>query len=68
MRSSDVRDLSDDELAVRERELRESLGILRLRFRTNQLESPARMGQTRRDIARIKTIQLERQHKAKGNG
>ena len=68
MKSSEVRDLSDDELAVRERELRESLGILRLRFRTNQLDSPARMKEARRDIARIKTIRAERGRKAQGNG
>jgi len=68
MKSSEVRDLSDDELAIRERELRESLGILRLRFRTNQLESPTRMREARRDIARIKTIRVERERKAQGNG
>ena len=56
MQSKEVRDLSDEELAVKERELKESLFLMRLRHRTNQLESPARLGQTRRDIARIKTI------------
>ena len=66
MKSSEVRDFSDEELAMKERELRESLGLLRLRFRTNQLESPARMGQARRDIARIKTVQAERKRKANG--
>jgi large subunit ribosomal protein L29 len=63
MRPSDIRELSDQELAVKERELIESLGILRLRFRTNQLDSPARMRQTRRDIARLKTIRLERERR-----
>jgi large subunit ribosomal protein L29 len=66
MKSSEIRELGDEDLAVKERELRESLGILRLRFRTNQLESPARMRQTRRDIARIKTIRQERRRR--GNG
>lgn len=66
MRAKDVRELSDQELAVKERELTESLGILRLRFRTNQLESPARMGTTRRDIARIRTIRRERELKRNG--
>jgi large subunit ribosomal protein L29 len=61
MRSSDIRELSDQELVVKDRELTESLGILRLRFRTNQLDSPARMRQTRRDIARLRTIRLERE-------
>ncbi len=66
MRSKDVRELSDQELALKERELTESLGILRLRFRTNQLDSPARMRQARRDIARIKTIRLQRERTQNG--
>jgi large subunit ribosomal protein L29 len=66
MRAKDVRELSDQELGVKERELIESLGILRLRFRTNQLDSPARMGQTRRDIARIRTIRRERERQRNG--
>lgn len=61
MESSELRENSDEELAVKERELKESLFLLRLRHKTNQLESPARLAQTRRDIARIKTIQRARQ-------
>jgi large subunit ribosomal protein L29 len=66
MRAKEVRELSDDELVVKERELTESLGILRLRFQTNQLESPARMGSTKRDIARIRTIRRERELRRDG--
>ena len=60
MQARELRDLSDAELEVKERELRESLFLLRLRHRTNQLESPARLEQTRRDIARVHTIQRQR--------
>ena len=63
MRSRDFRELreaSDEELAVKERELKESLFRLRLRHGTNQLESPALLRQTRRGIARVKTIQRAR--------
>jgi large subunit ribosomal protein L29 len=60
MEPREVRDASDEELAVRERELTEALFLLRLRQRSNQLDSPAKVGQTRRDIARIKTVQRER--------
>jgi len=60
MPSKELREASDDELVVKLRELGESLFVLRLRHGTNQLESPARLGQTRRDIARIKTIQRQR--------
>ena len=61
MESRELRENSDEELAVKERELKESLFLLRLRHKTNKLESPARLAQTRRDIARIKTIQRARQ-------
>jgi large subunit ribosomal protein L29 len=61
MEPSELRENSDEELAVKERELKESLFLLRLRHKTNQLESPARLAQTRRDIARIKTIQRARE-------
>jgi large subunit ribosomal protein L29 len=61
MQASELRESSDEELAVKERELKESLFVLRLRHGTNQLDSPARLRETRRDIARIKTIQRARE-------
>lgn len=61
MQARDLREATPEELAVKERELRESLFVLRLRHGTNQLESPARLAQTRRDIARIKTIERARE-------
>jgi large subunit ribosomal protein L29 len=60
MRVSELRDLSEQELQSKESELKESLFRFRLRRGTNQLDSPAALAQTRRDIARIKTIQAER--------
>ena len=61
MQAREVRDMSDDELAAKERELKESLFFLRLRHGTNQLERPTQLAQTRRDIARVKTVQRQRQ-------
>lgn len=66
MKAKDVRELSDEELAAKERELTESTVVLRLRLRTNQLENSASLGATRRDIARVKTIRNERQRRAQG--
>jgi len=60
MRAKEIRELSDDELGVKERELAEALFLLRLRHGTNQLESPAKLRQTRREFARVKTIRRER--------
>lgn len=65
MQAKEVRDLSDQELEVRERELRESVFRFRLRRGTNQLDNPAALKQARREIARILTIQGERARAAK---
>jgi large subunit ribosomal protein L29 len=67
MQAKELRDLSDQELEVKERELREALFRFRLRRGTNQLESAAALIQTRRDIARVKTVQAERA-RAAGRG
>jgi large subunit ribosomal protein L29 len=66
MRAKDVRDLSDQELTQRELDLRESQFRLRLRRGTNQLESPAALRLTRRDLARVLTIRGERARTAQG--
>ena len=66
MRAKDLRDLSEQELASREHELREAQFRFRLRRGTNQLESPAALRQTRRDLARVLTIQHERARAAQG--
>ena len=68
MQAKELRDLSDQELDMKEHELRETLFRFRLRRGMNQLESPAALMQTRRDIARIKTIQSQRARAAGGRG
>ena len=54
------RDLSDAELQQRSRELGEELFNLRFQVSMSMAKNPARIGQVRRDIARIKTIVRER--------
>ncbi len=61
MRPQDVRDLTDDEIQERIRELKEEQFRLRLRSSTMQLENPKILTQIRRDIARMKTILRERE-------
>lgn len=61
MRASEIRELSEQELAVKERELKESLFRFRLKRGINQLESPAAMKNARRELARVKTIMAQRQ-------
>jgi len=61
MKPQDVRDLSNDELHERIRELKEERFRLRFRSATMQLENPKILTQIRRDIARMKTILRERE-------
>jgi len=63
MRPSDVRDLSPQELEVKERELKEELFRLRLRHRTAQLEQTHRLVEVRRDIARIQTVRRQKEQR-----
>ena len=61
MQASEIRDLSEVELETRMRELEEELFGLQLKRATSQLENPMKMRIVRRDIARLRTIQRERQ-------
>jgi large subunit ribosomal protein L29 len=61
MRPRDIRDLGEPELAQKERDLREELFRLRLRGATGQVENKMRARLVRRDLARVLTIQQQRQ-------
>ena len=61
MKASELRELGDDELVQKGQELVEELFNLRFQLATNQIENVGRISAVRRDIARIKTIQRERQ-------
>jgi large subunit ribosomal protein L29 len=56
MRASEYRDLSVEELAVKEKELSEALFNLKFQHATGQLDNTAQLKKTRKDIARVKTI------------
>jgi len=59
--AEDLRTKSDDQLAEQLTELKREQFNLRFQSATNQLERPARIKEVRRQIARIKTLQTERQ-------
>jgi large subunit ribosomal protein L29 len=61
MKIKEIRDLSIDELQQKNRELVEEFFKLRLRQASGQLESPAMLGHVRKDIARIKTVLVEKE-------
>jgi large subunit ribosomal protein L29 len=62
LKASELRELSDEELERRLAESRENLFNLRFQLATGALENSARLGLARRDIARILTIQAEREN------
>lgn len=66
MRAKEIRDLSPSELQQKESDTAEELFRLRLRRSTGQLENPMLVRQLRRDLARIKTIQQEKNRRATG--
>ncbi len=61
MKASVLRELTEDELDQKYKEFTEELFNLRFQLATSQIEDAGRMRVVRRDIARVKTIQRERQ-------
>ncbi len=55
MKFSEVRDLGQEEVQAKLRENLEELFRLRLRQSSRQLTNTARVGQVRKDIARLRT-------------
>ncbi|MCL6251705.1 50S ribosomal protein L29 [Altererythrobacter sp. KTW20L] len=56
----DLRTKSDDQLSETLTGLKREAYNLRFQAATNQLERPARVKEVRREIARIKTLQVQR--------
>ena len=64
MRARELRELSDEELVKRLAESREELFNLRFQAATGALDNTARLGLAKRDIARILTVQAQRERDA----
>jgi large subunit ribosomal protein L29 len=56
MKPEELRGMSVDELKAREAELVEELFRLRLKRATAQLPNPMKVRETKRDLARVKTV------------
>ena len=65
MKAKEVRERSDEELKALEQELRREHFKARIQNHTNQLDSTAKLGQLRRDIARVATVVRQRELQAK---
>ena len=61
MKAAKVREMGQDELQAKERELREQLFKLRVQQSIGQLDNKIKLRETRREIARVKTVIREKQ-------
>ena len=59
--AAQIRELDDSELETRLVEAKQELFNLRFQNVTGQLDNSARIGQVRRDVARIETILRQRE-------
>ena len=56
MELDELRQMSADDLLVKEREVREEVFRLRVKLRTNQLDNPSGYKKARKELAWIKTL------------
>lgn len=63
MKASEIRELDVTELRTREKDLDDQLFRLRIQKSMGQLETPLKVREVRRDLARIKTILREKAEK-----
>ena len=62
--SKELRDLDESELETKLEDAKQELFNLRFALVTGQLDNSSRLGQIRKDVARIKTVLREREIEA----
>jgi large subunit ribosomal protein L29 len=68
VKSDKVREMSENELRTKERELQEQLFRLRFQKSLGQLDNGLKIRETRRDIARVKTVLRQKKTQAQSAG
>ena len=61
MKAKEIKDLSVEKLEEKLQDLKKDLFMLRMQHATNQLDNPLKIAETKRDIARVKTIIREKE-------
>jgi len=61
MKADEYRQMSEEQLALNLKDLEKNLFHLRFQSATERLETPSEIRKAKREIARIKTIQRQRQ-------
>jgi large subunit ribosomal protein L29 len=67
-KSSELRDMSDEQLGLTLKDAVDHLFRLRIQSQTERLDAPSELRRNRRLVARIKTIQNQRKKKAAAAG
>jgi large subunit ribosomal protein L29 len=60
MKAADLRDLTLEELGAKMKEVSEELFNLNFQHSSQQLDNTARLGQAKKDLARLKTVLREK--------
>jgi large subunit ribosomal protein L29 len=60
MKATEIRDLNAEEMQQKVVDLKEALFNLRFQHEIGQLENPKKIGETKKDLARVKTILNEK--------
>ncbi len=68
MKANELREMSGDQLDATLRDTTDSLFRLRIQAQTERLNAPSELRRNRRLIARIKTVQHERELTSKSSG
>ena len=63
MNAAELREMSEEQLAVTLKDTQENLFRLRVQSQTERLDAPSELNRHRRLIARIKTVQREQELK-----
>ena len=61
MTAKELRELTEEELQLKLKDLKEELFNLRFQLAVNQLENSSRIGAVKKDIARVSTILRQRE-------
>ncbi len=64
MKASEVREMTNEELTAKLKDLKAELFNLRFQLAINQLDNPMRISAVKKDIARVKTVLRENELKA----
>ena len=67
MKAKELRDMTNEELNSKLKELKQELFNLRFSNATGQLANPMQLNVVKKDIARVKTILTERELNKKAN-